>query len=320
MLKSLFDLKTSMLTAAIVLAPGAALAAGCGPPHDPGRTDILLSSSERQRMATVFVPSGYSGEEPVSLVLDLHGSNSNGAEQLDRSGWERLAEQEGFIVVGLQGNLATDTPGNFSWFVPGVTEGEDQNDLAYITEAIEEIKTQYCIDDTKIYASGFSGGARMLSQYLCEKNNLISGAAMISGLRAGYPQEQADGSFNPDLQTCSEPKSVGILAIDGLADQVNPYDGLGRSYWGYGAQAAVGRWTELLNCDSEPTVTTDGSVTRSSYENCEENAQFQTIVIDDGGHTWPGSTPMLKLLSALGKVSYDINATDESWDFFQDLN
>lgn len=313
-------LRVAVLSAAMLLAPGAVLAAGCGTPHDPGRVDIMLTSGGQQRQATVFVPSGYSGDDPVRLVLDLHGSNSNAPEQLDRSGWERLAEQQGFIVAGLQGNLPTDTPGNVSWFVPGVTEGEDQNDLTYITDAIAAIEAEYCIDDSQIYATGFSGGARMLSQYLCEANSRISGAAMIAGLRAGYPEEQADGGFRPDPLTCSAPQPVGILAIDGMDDQINPYAGPGRAYWGYGVQAAVDRWLALLECEAEAAVTTEGQVTRSSYGGCAEGARLQTVVIADGGHTWPGSTPMLKLLPVLGKVSYDIDATDEAWEFFQSLD
>jgi polyhydroxybutyrate depolymerase len=38
------------------------------------------------------------------------------------------------------------------------------------------------------------------------------------------------------------------------------------------------------------------------------------IVIEGGGHTWPGREPRL---ASLGKTTRDISANDLMWDFFQ---
>ena len=46
----------------------------------------------------VFVPSVYAGS-PLPVVIDWHGLGSNGPQQAMYSGYESVAEAEGFIVV-----------------------------------------------------------------------------------------------------------------------------------------------------------------------------------------------------------------------------
>ena len=46
----------------------------------------------------VFVPSSFDGT-PLAAVLDWHGLGSNGDEQAALSGYEELADEQGFVVV-----------------------------------------------------------------------------------------------------------------------------------------------------------------------------------------------------------------------------
>ena len=61
----------------------------------------------------VFVPSSYAGQR-LPTVLDWHGLGSNGVEQAVFSGYEELAESEGFIVVHPTGVPAPGDTSN-SW-------------------------------------------------------------------------------------------------------------------------------------------------------------------------------------------------------------
>jgi polyhydroxybutyrate depolymerase len=80
-------------------------------------------------------------------------------------------------------------------------------------------------------------------------------------------------------------------------------------------------WVEADGCNREagttrlPDTTDDGmTVTRTTYGQGKEGAEVVLIVIEGGGHTWPGREPRL---ASLGKSTRDISANDLMWEFFQ---
>jgi len=66
--------------------------------------------------------------------------------------------------------------------------------------------------------------------------------------------------------------------------------------------------------DELPTrPTTDTQVTRKIYAAKEAARKVVLYVIDGGGHTWPGATPV----RFLGKSTAQISANDLIWEFFR---
>jgi poly(3-hydroxybutyrate) depolymerase len=47
----------------------------------------------------IHVPTSYTGMTRVPLLIDMHGSGQNAANQLGTSGWSGKADKTGFIVV-----------------------------------------------------------------------------------------------------------------------------------------------------------------------------------------------------------------------------
>jgi polyhydroxybutyrate depolymerase len=84
---------------------------------------------------------------------------------------------------------------------------------------------------------------------------------------------------------------------------------------------SIAAWVEADGCDPTPVTirlpdtTDDGTtVTRTTYGQGKDGAEVVLIVIEGGGHTWPGREPRL---ASLGKTTRDISANDLMWDFFQ---
>ncbi|MBB4006530.1 alpha/beta hydrolase family esterase [Allorhizobium taibaishanense] len=296
----------------LAVSTGAAFAAGCGQPRDVGRYDMSLTSGGQERVFSYYIPSGYSGQAKLPVVFDFHGSDSNANEQLDRSEWERVAEREGFIAVAPQGSMPMKRPGYFAWNVPGVAKG-DADEEAYIRDVVKAVEENFCVDPAKMYATGYSGGGRMVSQFLCDGNTQFAAAGLVVGLRAGTPKAEGAG-FVPDAATCKPAKPISLIAFAGLDDKINPIAGQGLPYWGYGADAALNRWAELDACQP-PTVTTEGRVETKSFA-CGQGTRIVSYRLSGAGHTWPGSTASLKIQKVIGKVSFDFNATDLMWEFF----
>jgi poly(3-hydroxybutyrate) depolymerase len=55
-------------------------------------------------------------------------------------------------------------------------------------------------------------------------------------------------------------------------------------------------------------------VTRLEYTNCADDADVVLYTIREGGHAWPGGTPMPEWM--VGSTSHSIDATREMWAFF----
>jgi polyhydroxybutyrate depolymerase len=242
----------------------------------------------------------------------LHGSNSGPEEQLERTGLEATADDKRFIVVAPQGSVALPS-GNWAWNVPHVSAGA-VDDEQFLAELVARLVAAGCVDPRKVYATGYSGGARMISQTACDRPRLFAAIATVAGLRAGAPL--AADPTRIDTSTCSPSSAVPVISFSGTADPVNPYAGGGAPYWGYSAETALARWAEINDCRPRPSlrsVTDEVSVT--TFRGCDGHADVVGYTVAGGGHTWPGSDVAWD--PALGTVTQAIDANTLIWKFFK---
>jgi Poly(3-hydroxybutyrate) depolymerase len=319
---------------AFFLGANAALADGCGQPIQPGRHEFSIQSDDAVRSGVYFVPSSYAGDKKVPVVFDFHGSHSNPVGQLKRSSWDKVAEKEGFIVVALQGSLAGAFQGTHAWNVPLVTTQEGGLDeIAFIEAAVRTIEETACVDRRRIYASGYSGGGRMLSQYICSGRGDFAAAGFVHSLRAGAPVE-VDGQWKPDAATCTPARPMSIIAFAGEKDDANPYDGGGKPYWQYGFKTALQRWGELNGCTGDAVSRTAGDVTQRLYDTCKAGARIAAYSYANGTHAWPKTAPaegvmaaasssasqagIVEVSSAAKTPSFDpsVDPAPRMWEFF----
>ncbi|WP_159950692.1 polyhydroxybutyrate depolymerase [Rhizobium sp. 18065] len=292
-------------------------AAGCGATFEPGRHDLTIQSGGMERSAVYVIPSNYSGKRKVPLVFDFHGSNSNPQVQLTRSHWDEVAEREGFIVMALAGSVDGELPRTHAWNVPGVTKAEGADDIGFIRDAVKLAKETFCVDTAKIYASGYSGGGRMLSQYICDGLGDFSAAGFVMGLRAGTP-EQDNGVWRPRRESCQPSRPVSIIAFSGMKDHVNPFDGGGKAYWRYGGEVALNRWAELNGCNGRPRVDDGEAAKVSTYLGCRAGTSVMSYMITNADHAWPARTVRFRLASNNGEEKIrEVDATDRMWEFFR---
>ncbi|TPP11827.1 alpha/beta hydrolase family esterase [Rhizobium glycinendophyticum] len=291
-------------------------AASCDTAVPPGPHSLTFQSGGVTREAVYVIPSNYTGKKKVPLVLDFHGSNSNPTVQLKRSHWDEVAEREGFVVMALAGSLKGELPNTHAWNVPGVTAGEGADESLAIRDAVKLAKDTLCIDTAKIYASGYSGGGRMLSQYICNGFGDFAAAGFVMGLRAGTPVEE-NGVWRPRRESCQPSRPVSIIAFSGMKDHVNPFDGGGKAYWRYGGEVALNRWAELNGCETRPQTETGASADVSRYLGCRAGTSVMSYVIANADHAWPARSVLFRLASAGNETIREVDATDRMWDFFR---
>ncbi len=260
----------------------AAGSASCDLPHGAGVSSQQLVSGQRQRAYRLFVPPGYDGQVRLPLVLDLHGSGGNAAGQARNSGLEMVSANERFIVATLEAEGGR-------WNVP--VQNDRADDVAYVRDVIAHVAARVCLDDTRVYATGFSGGGRMTSLLACQLGSQLAAVAPVSGLRFPGP--------------CNGPP-VPVMTFHGLADSQNPYDGhaAGRgAEWLESVPDALAGWARVNACKGAPILEDPpGPLSTVRYEGCGSGTEVRMVRIDGLGHTW---------------TRQEVDTTTVMWQFFK---
>jgi polyhydroxybutyrate depolymerase len=271
---------TANLHAQSSAAPASSSA--CALAAAPGVAEQRLTSGGRERSYRLFVPPGHDGRTPLPLVLDLHGSGGTAAGQAATSRFEALAASEGFLVATLQAGAQ----GN-RWNVPITAERPD--DVQYVSDVIDDVAARACTDTQRVYATGFSGGARMSSLLACKLNARVAAIAPMAGLRWPGP---------------CEGRAIPVLTFHGLADPQNTYDGgvEGRGgEWVESVPEALAGWAMHNGCDGEPKLDDPaGPLSTLRYEGCA--AETRLVRIDGLQHRWARD---------------EVDATAAMWEFFR---
>lgn len=122
--------------------------------------------------------------ERPGLVVVLHGCTQNAAAYEYGSGWSRLADDYGFVVLYPQQTRQNNANTCFNWFVPGDIErgGGEALSIRQMIDAV--VKTQD-IDPGRIFISGLSAGGAMANVMLATYPEVFAGGAIIAGLAYG---------------------------------------------------------------------------------------------------------------------------------------
>jgi polyhydroxybutyrate depolymerase len=260
---------------AVVPPPACAIA------HPGGVVNHPLTSGGSEREYRLFVPDAYDGATRLPVMFNLHGTGGNAAGQEQDSGMERLAQEEGFIVIGLQGLQN-------SWNVL-MSDPNAVDDVQYTSDVLDDALQRVCVDERKVYATGFSGGARMASRLACNLSERIAAIAPVSGIRWTAP--------------CNG-RAVPVVTFHGLADPQNTYAGMARDdEWVESVEDALAGWANHNGCDDARNETPDvNGVSVYSYGNCTDGADVVLYRIAGLGHTW---------------AKNEIDATREMWTFLE---
>ncbi|MBG0563734.1 extracellular catalytic domain type 1 short-chain-length polyhydroxyalkanoate depolymerase [Actinoplanes aureus] len=290
-------------------APASAdAAARCTSALKPGDHTLPVTFQGRQYPVNVYVPAGARG----AAVINLHGTQSTGAGQLEYSDMRSTADAGRFLVLAPSG--AIPAAGGFAWNVPGVgtPPAGARDDVAFLDQVITTATTSLCVDRTRVYGTGYSGGGRMMSAFACHRPHRIAAIAPVAGLRAGRPDPVDTSKLDP--LSCTPGRAVPVITFHGLQDATNPFPGGGSPYWGYSVPAAQQRWAQINKCSDRPrTTTVSTNVSKVSYQRCRGGAEVVLYTIANGGHTWPGTS----VDNGNGTVTHEINANRLMWQFFE---
>ena len=296
---------------AALMVTRAALAANPTPVQaqtcDPAGAAIPYGQSSHEidwqgttRHYRLYIPASYDPAQPVPLVLSLHGFASNPGQQEMFSQWNMVADVEGFIVAYPQG---TGFP--LRWNSGLFTEGTDGvDDVAFLSDLIDQLVDTYCLDGTRVYINGLSNGAGMSHRFACAMADRVAAFGGVAG------------AYNTFEGGCEPSRPVPAMLFHGTEDPIVPYGGNEGQGFSPIADFAAD-WAERNGCDPAAVVIDDleGAVSGVRYTGCDEDANVVFYTIDGGGHTWPGGEAIPAFIA--GTTSDDISASETMWAFFE---
>ena len=142
------------------------------------------------RAALVFLPAPPLGHVKRPLVFAFHGHGGNMNSIAQRMNIHTLWKEA--IVVYPQGvnrPSAIDPQGNRSgWQVKANQANIGNKDLNFFDAMLTTIRQKYLVDDSRVYAAGFSNGAAFSLLLWAERGQTLAAIAACAGRLA--PSEQ----------------------------------------------------------------------------------------------------------------------------------
>ena len=151
---------------------------GCGtaPPAD-GQATIDVDGTTREYI--LRLPAGYDGTTPNRIIIAFHGA-AGSAVQVDNGDPPRSDLDPTGPYFGIRDEADSQTI-----FVAGQAAGSwsssDARDLDYVRAMLDRFESELCIDESRIFATGFSMGAIMTINVACNLSDIFRAVAPMSG-------------------------------------------------------------------------------------------------------------------------------------------
>lgn len=253
----------------------------------------LLTSGGNEYEYLLHVPA--SASVPAPLVLNFHGLGGDGAGQAAYTGYTDLAESAGFVTAHPSGLLVETSHWGATRNWEGIGEGAfSRDDVQFVSDLIDRIAAQACIDLNRVYATGFSNGGYFSANLVCGLADRIAATFSVGGI--SHP----DG--------CQPARPVAMGAIHGTADEVVPFGDSQESVLLKGAAVDDRKAAELeaffaeiipdelaefasaFGCTTVTESQFDAATTLTGYTDCDGGVELRFYAVEGAGHVWPGSS------------------------------
>ncbi|MBL1154653.1 MAG: hypothetical protein D8M51_06970 [Ignavibacteriae bacterium] len=260
----------------------------------------------RNRFYKIHLPTGYNFQKNYPLVFVFHGGLGNPDMIAKQTRFSEKADKEGFIVVYPYGT------GSFNkklltwntWDCCGYANKNDINDVDFVNAVLKKIKSEYLIDEKRIYATGLSNGGMMCYLLACELSEHFAAIAPV-----------AASMF--DTVSCNPKTEISIIAFNSTTDENIPYNGISEEdslaeMKTLPVEKVIDMWVKNFNCVHIRT-SDSSSFQKINYIN-EKGIEIILYKMFSGGHSWPGGQKIRKFADNPVK---NVSATDLIWEFFK---
>ncbi len=285
--------------------------------------DLILPKKarlvRRRRNYRVYLPVGYDGRTALPMVMVLHGCKQNNIEMETITGFDKIADREGFIVVYpyITSHTGLRSRNCWGWWLPRqrVRDTGEVGDLHQIGLAVSR---DYAVDSSRLHVCGLSAGAAMSVVALATYSDIWKSGASVAGVAYGEsaravrymnaipvrykPLTMLDRLLNKVL--VSEPPD--LLVIQSTTDQRVGVEA---------SENLVETWRSAASLADQPLGLAIGITQQkpwrfAQYTDSEGRVRLGYMTVEDVDHGWMGGNP--------GKYSIleAPNVSELIWAFF----
>ena len=293
----------------------------------------FTSVSYSGRTYKLYVPSGYTAGSNVPLMVMLHGCTQNPDDFANGTRMNALAETEKFIVIYPEQTSSANSSKCFNWFETA-HQSRGSGEPALIAGMVNDVKSKYSIDSSKVYVAGLSAGAGM---------SVILGATYPDvfkaiGVGAGLEYKAATsmtGAFTAMSSGGPSPNTQGQVAYNAMGSykRVVPtivFHGTSDTTVAtVNGNQVLSQWAETNDraddgvsndsiddvADVTESVPANGSkraYTRYVYNDSTGKPVMEKYLITGMAHAWSGGVTPGTYVDANGP-----DATTIAWNFFK---
>lgn len=183
---------------------GADPSSGCARASAAGVSEdaVSIDVGGTARTYSLVVPAGEPPKGAWPVVLAFHGSGGTGSGLRKSIGLEAL--------MGATAILAYPDAVNGSWDIDTASDGN--RDLVFFDALVAELSRSYCVDSTRVFATGFSNGAYFANHLAYRRGDAIRAVAPQAGGGPYAGEYGADGELVVDGR-------VAAMVIHGAVDR-----------------------------------------------------------------------------------------------------
>ena len=280
------------------------------------------------RAYKLYVPSGYTGEGEVPLVVMLHGCTQNPDDFAAGTSMNELAETHTFLVAYPAQAQNANMQKCWNWFKAS-DQQRGQGEPAIIAGITRQVVEEYGVADGRVYVAGMSAGGAMAAIMGATYPDLYAAVGVHSGLAPGAAHDmpsafsamQRGGASNAhrDGQPVSSEVSVPVIVFHGDRDTtVHPRNAeqLIAHYrtvdHAPGGRNASGKPVPPVVAVRKGQIPGGHTYTRATQRDAEGRPIMEQWTVHGLGHAWSGGSRAGSYTDAKGP-----DASAEMMRFFE---
>ena len=242
--------------------------------------------------------AGHSAQR-LPLVVLLHGCTQNALDFSKGTAMNKLAGQQGVMVLYPEQITKANSGRCWNWFEPGHQkrgQGEPGMIAALTQQVLAAEHNGHRADPDRVYVAGLSAGGAMAAVVAGLYPDLFAALGVHSGLPAGAAKDMVSAFSamrrGSKSQSAKPPKAAAALptiVFHGSADTtVHPDNGEGIAGSAQAAYQAQG--LSLVKTQAPATAAGERASERTTYRAANDASYVEYWTIDSGPHAWSGGS------------------------------
>ena len=235
----------------------------------------------------LYIPSGYRNE-PVPLIVMLHGCTQSADDFATGTGMNALAEKHGFLVLYPVQAQSANSSRCWNWFKP-TDQRRDAGEPSLIAGMTKKVAREMAVDARRIYVAGLSAGGAAAAIMATAYPDLFAAVGVHSGLPFGAASDlpsalsaMRQGSVALHKPTATQ--RIPAIVFHGDQDKiVHPHNGVQII-----KQFQPAERGELRAMTVKGHADGGLSYSRTCHLDSEERALLEKWTIHGSGHAWSG--------------------------------